>query len=70
MRSLFSRAVARVILSVERSTLKFDPDHWHNSEQFQKQGGLPGWLAKVGNEPARTWDYLGGNLVLAVVKNR
>ena len=68
-RSLFSRAVARVILAVEKSTLKFDPDHWHNSLHFQAQGALPGWLAAAGDEPARTWSYLGGNLVLAVSFN-
>jgi len=68
-RTLYSKAVAGAILSVERSTLKFDPDHWHNSMQFQGLGGLTGWLAEAGDEPARTWSYLGGNLVLAMVEN-
>ena len=68
-RSLYSKAVARVILSVEKSTLKFDPDHWHNSMQFQERGGLPGWLAKAGDEPARTWGYLGGNMILTAMFN-
>jgi ubiquinone/menaquinone biosynthesis C-methylase UbiE len=66
-RSLYSRVVARAILKVERSTLKFDPDHWHNSMLFQEEGGLTGWLEKAGDEPARTRAYLGGNLVLAVI---
>jgi len=68
-RRLYSKAVAWTILSVERSTLRFDPDHWHNSMQFQELGGLAGWLAGAGDEPARIWTYLGGNLVLAVVRN-
>ena len=67
--TLYSKAIARAILQVERSTLKFDPDHWHNSMQFQEEGGLNRWLASTGDEPARTRGYLGGNLVLAAVFN-
>ena len=67
-RSLYSRVVARAILKVERSTLKFDPDHWHNSMRFQEEGGLIGLLEKVGCKDVETRTYLGGNLILAVVE--
>ena len=66
-RNLYSKAVARFILSVEKSTLKFDPDHWHNSMDFQQRDGLTGWLGQVGDEVVETRTYLGGNLILAIV---
>jgi ubiquinone/menaquinone biosynthesis C-methylase UbiE len=68
-RSTFSRVVAQAILAVEKSTLKFDPDHWHNSIQFQEEGGLTGWLERAGSEILETYSYLGGNIILAVVRN-
>ena len=68
-RTLYSRAAARAILSVEKATLKFDPDHWYNSVNFQESGGVTGWLSRIGSEIAETRAYLGGNIILAVVKN-
>jgi len=68
-RTLYSKLVTRFILAIEKATLKFDPDHWYNSMNFQEIGGLPEWLAKDGDEPVETRDYAGGNLVLAVVTN-
>jgi len=68
-RSLYSKAFAKAILAVERSTLKFDPDHWHNSMEFQGIGGLRGWLEGMGAEMEQTHSYLGGNVVMAMVRN-
>jgi ubiquinone/menaquinone biosynthesis C-methylase UbiE len=68
-RSLYSRLVTRFILKIEKATLKFDPDHWHNSMGFQDAGGLLGWLGKAGEEAAESRVYAGGNLVLAAVAN-
>jgi ubiquinone/menaquinone biosynthesis C-methylase UbiE len=65
--NLYSKTVARIILSVEKSTLKFDPDHWYNSVDFQQRDGLTGWLGQMGDEVVETRTYLGGNLVMAVV---
>ena len=67
--TLYSKAIARAILRVERSTLKFDPDHWHNSMQFQGEGGLISWLGKTGDKAAETRSYLGGNLILVAIEN-
>ena len=68
-RSQFSRIVSKAILTVEKSTLKFDPDHWHNSMEFQQRGGLTGWLQEVGSEVVEIRSYLGGNIILAVARN-
>ena len=68
-RTLYSKLVTRFILAIERATLKFDPDHWYNSMNFQEVGGLSGWLAKDGDELVEARVYAGGNLVLAVVTN-
>ncbi len=69
-RTLYSRVVTRFILAIEKATLKFDPDHWHNSMGFQERGGLLGWLGKAGEEAVEARVYAGGNLMLAVVENR
>ncbi|MBN2720812.1 MAG: methyltransferase domain-containing protein [Proteobacteria bacterium] len=68
-RTVYSRLVAWFIMAIEKATLKFDPDHWHNSMAFQGLGGILGWLSKNGGEIATARDYAGGNLVLAVLKN-
>ena len=68
--TLYSKLVTRIILAIEKATLRFDPDHWHNSMGFQKAGGLPGWIAGAGEESVEVRDYAGGNLVLAVLENK
>ena len=69
-RSLYSKAVAQAILAIEKATLKFDPDHWRNSMDFQSTGGLEGWLEQTGSEILVTHGYLGGNIMLAIVSIR
>jgi len=67
--SLYSKMAAGFILSIEKATLRFDPDHWHNSMAFQDLGGVRGWLERNGSEVVETREYAGGNLVLAAVEN-
>jgi|GEM_PF-6251240 len=68
-RTIYSRLVAWFIMAIEKATLKFDPDHWHNSMAFQGFGGILGWLGKNGSVIVETREYAGGNLVLAVLEN-